>query len=118
MEFAECKLCGNGVLLPFTGPGGHMVYFCTNCRARFSGYHEEPMFEGAPTFSEMATYSYRDSVETGESFTTGELINSYRTILEENPPIPTEGTVPECQLCSPELLLEYDHIDLCWMPVV
>lgn len=118
MEYAECKLCMNGVLLPFTGPEGHMVYFCTSCRARFSGYQEEPIFEGVPLFSEMAIYSFRDSVDTGDTFTKGKLLESYRTILENNPPTQDEVSAPECDLCSRDLLMNCDHIDLCWLPAV
>lgn len=118
MEYAECKQCMNGVLLPFTGPEGRMVYFCTSCRARFSGYHEEPFFEGVPVFSEMAYYSFRDSVDTGDSLTKGKLLDSYRMILENNPPDQSLASIPDCDLCSRDMLLECDHINLCWLPSV
>jgi hypothetical protein len=118
MEYAECKMCLNGVLLPFTGPEGHMVYFCSSCRARFSGYQEEPIFEGAPIFAEMAYYSFRDAMDTGDTFTKGELLDSYRTILEENPPTSSESSVPDCDLCSRDLLINCENTDLCWLPSV
>jgi hypothetical protein len=95
-----------------------MVYFCSSCRARFSGYQEEPMFEGIPIFSEMAYYSFRDAMESGDTFTRGELLDSYRTILEENPPVPNEASIPDCDLCSRDLLMNCDHVDLCWLPSV
>jgi len=118
MDYAECRLCCNGVLLPFTGPEGHMVYFCTNCRARFSGYHEEPIFEGAPIFSEMAYYTYRDSLDTGDTITRGKLLDSYREILETYPPSPSMESIPPCPLCSSDLIMEYGQFDLCWLPPV
>ncbi|MGA1872093.1 MAG: hypothetical protein ACMUHY_00340 [Thermoplasmatota archaeon] len=116
VEYAECKLCQNGVLLPFTGPEGHTVYFCTNCRARFSGYQEEPMFEGVPVFSEMATYLVRDSLDSGETFTRGKLHDDYRAILDENPPLPLDSAVPVCDFCSRDLVLTCEHLELCWLP--
>lgn len=116
MDYAECKLCHNGVLLPFTGPEERIVYFCTNCRARFSGYHEEPTFDGIPIFSQMATYLVSDSLDTGETFSKGELHDSYRSIMDLNPPIQTEPSIPECEYCSRDLLLDCEFMEICWLP--
>ncbi|MFW3145703.1 MAG: hypothetical protein ACMUIE_02700 [Thermoplasmatota archaeon] len=118
MEYADCKMCGCGQLLPFTSPDGFLVYFCTYCRAKFSGYVDDPMFEGSPIFAEMAYYSMRDTSDHGESFTRGELMDAYKSILDEFPPQPSEENVPECPKCSKELLIQYDLIDLAWLPEV
>lgn len=119
MEYAECRICGCGQLLPFSSPEGYTVYFCTNCRARFSGYQEEPFYEGAPIFSEMAYYSFRDSGDDGSTFTEGDLLRKYRDLLEENPPmISDKDEVPVKDWCSKQILDEAGLPDACWLPEI
>ena len=118
LDYAECKICGCGQLLPFTSPEGHTVYFCTNCRARFSGYQEEPFYEGAPIFSEMAYYSFRDSGDNGQTFTEGGILDSYRALLEEYPPQIPDKDAPTTDKCSTVLLTDPELRDACWLPEV
>ncbi len=83
-EYARCKLCGDGDLLPFYGEEGTIAYFCTNCRSRFSGYNEE---EGGDrhSFADRASYSLDKTEEEPTLFTT------YRDLFRENPPFKGEG---------------------------
>lgn len=76
------------------------------------------MFDDVPVFSQMATYLVSDSLETGEPFSTGEVHNSYRAILDQNPPLSMGSTIPECDYCSRDLLMECEHLDICWLPTL
>ncbi|MEA3560137.1 MAG: hypothetical protein U9R75_12870 [Candidatus Thermoplasmatota archaeon] len=118
MDHAECNICGCGQLLPFTSPNGYTVYFCTNCRARFSGYQEEPFYEGSPIFSEMAYYSFRDPGDNGQTFTEGGILDQYRALLEEYPPQLSVENMPITEKCSEVLLSDLGLPDASWLPEI
>ncbi|MFO8050087.1 MAG: hypothetical protein R6V01_00100 [Thermoplasmatota archaeon] len=117
MEYAECGICSCGQLLPFTSPEGYTMYFCTSCRARFSGYQEEPFYQGVPIFAEMAHYTYRDSGDQDQAFTRGRILDSYRELLEEYPP-PESEQLPTTARCTSSLLENADLMDASWLPEV
>jgi hypothetical protein len=110
-ELADCKACNEGVLMPFHTPDGYVIYFCNNCRSRFSGYAIEPSFEGSPVFSESARYT--------EPFLEEELAGPkvkemYRTLLEEFPPEADNGN--DCPYCGSELSEGSRYCCDCWLP--
>jgi len=81
-NYAQCMICGDGQLLPFFSREGEVVYFCTRCRTRFSGYNVEPADEGEPILLDRAVYTETED----DSKPDLGLYNSYRKILEEMPP--------------------------------
>ncbi len=86
-EYAQCRLCGDGDLLPFYGEEGSIAYFCTSCRSRFSGYNEEEA-DGMHSFADRASYSLdKAEEEKKEAF----LFTTYRDLFRENPPYKGEG---------------------------
>jgi hypothetical protein len=114
---AECKVCNNGVLLPFYSPEGHVVYFCNNCRSRFSAYAEEPHLDGIPVFTDLAYYITETDV-VGESLTAGKMMDEFKMILEENPPKPLPLEDGGCPYCAGPLDPEGKCQDLCYLPEV
>ncbi len=116
--YAECKACCEGVLIPFYGPEGHVVYFCNNCRARFSAYYEEPMMDGFPVFLDTAYYSTEEDHRTQEPFTSGKLMDAFRDALAENPPVPLPLEGGCCPFCSGPLNPGGECLDLCYLPNV
>lgn len=114
--YAECRQCGNGVLVPFYSSSGENVYFCTHCRSRFSGYLHEPSIDGIHVFSDTADYSQPGKI-LEEGLPGGKLLDEYRSILEEFPPISVEKDSDSCPYCGGEIE-EYDGLcRLCWLPV-
>jgi hypothetical protein len=89
-DLADCKACCNGVLLPFGSPQGFVVYFCTNCRRRFSGYTFDPAFEGKQIFSEYAVYIDEPVSAEIPPLPESELMDKYRDLLDSNPPQESE----------------------------
>ena len=114
---AGCKVCNEGVLLPFYSPEGHVVYFCNNCRSRFSAYYEEPNFEGIPIFTELAFYVTEMDV-VGETLTTGKLMDRFKSILEEFPPNPLPLEDGGCPYCAGPLGPDGKCQDMCYLPEV
>ena len=115
-DYPECKLCEMGSLLPFFSPKGEVVYFCTNCRARFSGYVEEPEMEGERVFSDFAEYTSPEGIRE-KGLPGGKLIEAYRSLLDEHKPIPLERTQPVCQYCGEEITEGESICQSCWLPV-
>lgn len=99
-DLAECKACGSGALLPFTSPQGYMVYFCTNCRRRFSGYAFEPIADGCQIFSEYAVYIDEPVSSDIPPLPESELLEKYRALLDSNPP--QEGGWDEIAYALPD----------------
>ncbi|MCD6383022.1 MAG: hypothetical protein J7L88_01005 [Thermoplasmata archaeon] len=94
-----CGACEKGRLLPFYGPNGTVVYFCTHCMRKFSGYTEEPVVDGIPVFSNMAHYSEPEE-RVEESVEESPLIDEYeRIFLKYLPDIIEEGEV-YCPFCE------------------
>ena len=91
--YAECQVCSNGYLLPFYGSDGTCVYFCSSCRSRFSGYAREPTIDGLPIFSKMAKYSIAEEFGMGGSSEVSDLMESYRSLMDQNPPQPKEDLI-------------------------
>ncbi len=91
--YAECQICGNGYLLPFYGSDGTCVYFCNSCGSRFSGYLKEPTMNGVPIFAQMGQYTNLENLGAQESPEGSDLLESYRTLLEEHPPDPQEELI-------------------------
>lgn len=87
-EYAQCRLCGEGDLLPFYGDEGTIAYFCTSCRSRFSGYNEDEGLDD--TFADRASYSL-DRTEEVEEEKEPSLFATYRDLFSENPPYKGEG---------------------------
>lgn len=113
---ADCKVCNDGVLLPFYSPDGLVVYFCNNCRSRFSAYYEEPMMDGAPVFTSIAYYIREEDLDEDDTLTKGEMLDEFKRILEENPPEPVNDGV--CVNCSGPLNINGECVDLCYLPDV
>lgn len=86
-DLAECKACGAGVLLPFQSPQGFVVYYCNNCRCRFSGYSFEPTFDGIQVFSPFAEYTEPFAGRSNPPLPESELLDKYRILLDSNPPL-------------------------------
>ena len=69
-----CGACEKGRLLPFYGPNGTVVYFCTHCMRKFSGYTEEPVEESveeSPLIDEYERIFLKylpDIIEEGEVY--------------------------------------------------
>ncbi|MCK5773516.1 MAG: hypothetical protein KAH57_06980 [Thermoplasmata archaeon] len=89
-EYAQCRLCGEGDLLPFYGEEGKIAYFCTSCRSRFSGYSKEEEMDDGFSFADSASYSL-DKVEEVEEEKEPSLFKTYRGLFRENPPYKGEG---------------------------
>ena len=112
--YADCRICKGGVLLPFTSPEGYMVYFCTGCGARFSGYYDEPLADGAPIFSERAYYTSEERLEVGVPTQPGRVMDAFRKLLDDNPP--KSQAEKQCSICG---CFQEDGgivIDLCALP--
>ena len=62
LRYPVCKICGEGVLLPFFWKDGRNVYFCSNCGAKFTGLNKEPEEEGEPVFLDKAIYMNTSTV--------------------------------------------------------
>jgi len=112
-EYAECKVCNAGALLPFFSPEGQVVYFCTNCLTRFSGYIEDPAVDGEPVFAECAYYSLERQIERVEPINPGKLMDLYRDILEDHPPKPVNGMPGSCPSCQRPIDDDGICMDLC-----
>ena len=54
--YPMCTKCNEGSLVPFFGPEGQNVYFCTNCGIKFTGYINEPMIDDQRIFRRKAIY--------------------------------------------------------------
>jgi hypothetical protein len=91
VEMAECKACCAGVLLPFQSPQGFVVYFCNNCRSRFSGYASEPCSDGSPIFAFSAEYTEAYAERAGTPLPESALMEKYRNLLDANPPVEARG---------------------------
>jgi len=115
-EFAECRSCGSGSLLPFYSPDGLVVYFCNSCRARFSGYASEPCFEGAPIFLEQAEYTRQTIENDNAPLPEGELMEKYMTLLETYPPIQAAEGSDGCPYCGEEIPDPSSVCPGCWLP--
>jgi len=115
-DYAECKLCGMGYLLPFYSTRGEVVYFCTNCRARFSGYLEEPESDGVSVFAEYAEYTTPDIIREN-GLPGGKLIEEYRALLDDHQPIPMERNRNVCPYCGEYLQSGEPICSKCWLPV-
>ncbi len=90
-EYARCKLCGDGDLLPFYGEEGKIAYFCTSCKSRFSGYNEDEEPDGRFSFADSASYSLDRTEEVEEEEKEPSLFTTYRNLFRENPPYKGEG---------------------------
>lgn len=115
VELAECKACGSGVLLPFYSPDGFVVYYCSGCRARFSGYSQEPMYEGRALFADFADYSDPSQENNGSNLCDGEMISRYRGLLDANPPLSVSLTPGLCRYCGTEVPEGSSSCTGCWM---
>ena len=90
-EYAQCRLCGEGDLLPFYGDEGTIAYFCTSCRSRFSGYDKDEELDDRLSFAEKASYSLDRTEEVVEEEKEPSLFTTYRGLFRENPPFKGEG---------------------------
>jgi len=97
-----CGSCEKGRLLPFPAPNGMVVYFCTHCLKKFSGYVEEPTLNGSPIYAEMASYSTGE--ERGEE------------ACEESPYLEEYEKIFLTYL--PEMVEEEVYCPLCEAPMV
>ncbi|RLF60842.1 MAG: hypothetical protein DRN37_01985 [Thermoplasmata archaeon] len=116
--FPECRACNDGVLVPFYSPEGHVVYFCNNCRARFSAYYEEPMIDGVPVFSEIASYFMGSETGMEEPLRGGMLMEKFRSVLDEMPPGAETGETGVCPICSGPLGPDGRCLNLCFLPEI
>ena len=111
-ELAGCKKCDGGVLVPFHTPDGYVIYFCNNCRARFSGYANEPLLDGSPAFMGYAVYS-EPSKEVGVP--EEELKARYEELLGTFPP--ERRVEGGCLYCGSQIPEGSTYCSECWLPV-
>ncbi len=116
--FADCKACNEGVLVPFYSPEGQVVYFCNNCRSRFSAYYEDPQIDGIPVFTSLAYYITEGDLANDTTFTTGALMEEFKKVLEDIPPEPLELEEGGCPFCTGSLGPNGKCSDLCYLPKV
>jgi hypothetical protein len=60
--YPMCKKCNDGNLVPFYSPDGRNVYFCTNCKTRFTAYVDEPEIDKKQIFLDSAQYISSDEI--------------------------------------------------------
>jgi len=95
-EHPLCGECGKGVLLPFTSTDGRCVYFCTECRMRFSGYTQECIKDDEPIFSQKATYTKIDQGATASPDTEPQELSEPVVVeADEDPQLVVVEETPE-----------------------
>jgi hypothetical protein len=116
--YPECRACNEGILVPFYGPEGHVVYFCNFCRSRFSAYYEDPTYDGVPVFTSLAYYITEGDLKDEKSLTSGELMDEFKRILNSIPPEPLPLEDGGCPYCAGPIGPDGKCSDLCYLPNV
>jgi hypothetical protein len=96
--YPVCKKCNDGNLVPFYSSDGRNVYFCTNCKTRFSAYVDEPKINKKQIFLDSAQYISSDDLEIAE--TDVELRNSKTIESVEEPEIKETRTEAETEVVN------------------
>jgi hypothetical protein len=94
--YPVCKKCNEGNLLPFYSSDGRNVYFCTNCKIRFTAYVDEPLIDKKQIFLETAQYISSDEILEN---------NTDNGILVEEP----DKSEPEANMDEADLTVEAEH---------
>jgi len=102
LNFPMCKKCDDGNLVPFFASDGRNVYFCTNCRIKFTGYIDEPKLENQQIFLKKALYLSSDDDSNFEKIEGARLIQE--TDIESS-----EQLVEEDSIVDPDIVRQDEN---------